>query len=229
MNILDLVLHLDKHLANVVNLYGTYTYFILFLILFAETGLVVTPFLPGDSLLFVVGTLSGGGILNIWIIYPLFMIAVFLGDNTNYWIGRRLGPKVFSKEKSRILNKEYLDKTHKFFEKYGKKTIILARFVPIVRTFAPFVAGVAKMPYLTFLAYSIGGSLLWVSLLTLAGYFFGGLPFIKKNFEFAVLAVIFISLLPMVFEFIKAKRAPALSKEELKEANLKKFKKTIKK
>lgn len=229
MQIINFLLHLDKNLTYIINIFGPFTYVILFLIIFAETGLVVTPVLPGDSLLFVVGTLSGSGYLNIWIIYPLFLIAAFLGDNTNYWIGRTLGPRVFSKEKSRFFNKKYLEKTHKFFEKHGGKTIIIARFVPIVRTFAPFVAGVGKMHYLTFLSFSVFGTLLWVSIFTLAGYYFGGLPIIKKNFELAVVIVIIVSLLPLAIEYIKSKSEPKPVKPQLKQATYKDLQKTFKK
>jgi membrane-associated protein len=206
MEILNYVLHLNENITNLVNLFGPFTYIIVFLVIFAETGLVVTPFLPGDSLLFALGTIAGGGFLNIWIVYFTLLIAAILGDNTNYWIGYKIGPKVFSKENSRIFNKAYLEKTRIFYAKRGVKTIILARFFPFIRTFAPFVAGVGKMHYLTFFSYSIVGNLLWVTLFTFAGYFFGGLPIIKKNFEFAIMGVILFSLIPLVFEYIKDKR-----------------------
>lgn len=189
----------------------------------------MTPVLPGDSLLFIVGTLSGNGLLNIWIIYPLLLCAVFLGDNTNYWIGRTLGPKVFSQQKSRLFNKAYLEKTRKFFEKHGGKTIIIARFVPIVRTFAPFVAGVGKMHYLTFLMYSITGGLFWVSLFTLAGYFFGGLSLIKNNFELAVVVVIVVSTIPIIIEYLKHQKESRLSAKALQRASYKEINKTFKK
>ena len=228
MGIFDFILHLDKHLANLISTYGTFTYVILFLIIFAETGLVITPFLPGDSLLFVVGTLSGSGFLNIWIMYPLFLLAAFLGDNVNYWIGHTLGPRVFSQKNSRIFNKTYLEKTHAYFTKHGGKTIIIARFVPIVRTFAPFVAGIGRMPYLTFISYSICGTLLWVTIFTFTGYFFGGLPIIKKNFEFAVVGVIVVSLLPMLYEYLKSKKENP-TKKQLEHTNFKDIQKTFKK
>ena len=207
MEILKYFLHLDDQLANIINMFGSLTYVILFLIVFAETGFVVTPFLPGDSLLFVVGTLSGSGFLNIWIAYIALLLAAILGDTVNYWLGHHLGKRVFSKEYFKFFNKEYLEKTEKFYEKHGGKTIILARFVPIIRTFAPFVAGVGKMHYSTFISYNIVGGFAWVTGLTFAGYFFGGLPIIKNNFEFAVIGIILISLLPMLFEYLKHKRS----------------------
>ena len=207
MEFLELLLHLDEHLANLINQLGPLTYIVLFLIIFAETGLVVTPFLPGDSLLFVIGTLSGSGFLNIWISYFTLLAAAIVGDTVNYWVGHHIGPKVFSKQNSKFFNKAYLEKTHKFYDKYGAKTIILARFLPILRTFAPFVAGVGRMHYSTFLSFNIIGALIWVTSLTFLGYFFGGLSFIKDNFEYAVIGIIVISLLPMVIEYIKYKRS----------------------
>lgn len=207
MEIFSFVIHFDEHLHNIIEAFGSLTYLILFLIVFAETGFVVTPFLPGDSLLFVVGTLSGGGFLNIWAAYFFLLIAAILGDTVNYWFGKTFGERVFTRENSRIFNKVYLEKTQKFYEKHGKKTIILARFVPIVRTFAPFVAGVGKMNYGTFIAYNVIGGFVWVTSLTFAGYFFGGLPIIKNNFEFAIIGIVIISLLPMIFEYIKHKKS----------------------
>ncbi len=206
MELIKLILHLDQHLTYLIHLFGPFTYIILFLILFAETGLVVTPFLPGDSLLFIVGTLTGGNFLDIWVIYPTLLSASILGDSTNYWIGRTLGPKVFSKDKSRIFNKAYLEKTRGFYARHGKKTIIVARFLPIIRTFAPFVAGVGKMHYPTFLTFSIIGSFTWVTGIFSAGYFFGGLPFIKKNFDYAVIAIVLLSLSPILIEYLKHKK-----------------------
>ena len=206
MELINFILHLDKNLTYLINLFGPFTYIVLFLIIFIETGLVVMPFLPGDSLLFIVGTLSGGNYLNIWIIYPVLLSASILGDSTNYWIGRTLGPKVFSRDKSSIFNKTYLEKTRGFYERHGKKTIILARFLPIVRTFAPFVAGVGKMHYGTFLTFSIIGSFTWVTSVTFAGYFFGGLTFIKENFEYAVIGIVLFSLSPILIEYIKHKK-----------------------
>ncbi len=229
MEIFDLVLHFDEHLANIIAFFGPFTYVILFLIVFAETGLVVTPFLPGDSLLFVVGTLAGGGFLNIWIAYFSLLIAAILGDTVNYWIGHHIGPKVFSRENSKIFNKAYLEKTRGFYEKHGGKTIILARFLPIIRTFAPFVAGVGNMHYRTFIFFNVVGAFIWVTSLIFAGYFFGGLPFIKENFEFAVIGIIVVSLIPAVIEFIQHKRGPKLTKKQLEHATYKDIKQTFKK
>lgn len=205
MELFEIILHLDEYLEGLIGIFGTWTYVILFLIVFAETGLVITPFLPGDSLLFAVGALAGGGFLNIIIIYFSLLAAAILGDTVNYWIGHHLGPKVFSKDNSRFFNKTYLEKTREFYERHGGKTIILARFIPIIRTFAPFVAGVGKMRYLNFLAYNVLGGFIWVTSLTLAGYFFGGLPLIKDNFEYAIFAIILVSLLPVFIEFLKHK------------------------
>lgn len=207
-------LHLDEHLAGIIDMFGIWTYVILFLIIFAETGLVVTPFLPGDSLLFVVGTLAGGGYLNLWVVYFTMLIAAILGDTVNYWMGHHFGARVFSKENSKLFNKSYLEKTREFYDKHGGKTIIIARFVPIVRTFAPFVAGIGKMHYQTFLLYNVVGAFVWVTSLTFAGYFFGGLPIIKDNFETAIFLVIGISLLPVIFEFIKHKMEHKKKKDE---------------
>lgn len=207
MEIINSILHVDESLASIINLFGPSTYVILFLIIFAETGLVVTPFLPGDSLIFAVGTLAGGNYLNILIIYFTLLIAAILGDTVNYWIGHHLGMRVFTKENSRIFKKEYLEKTIEFYKKHGGKTIILARFVPIMRTFAPFVAGVGKMHYATFLLYNVTGGFIWVTSLTFAGYFFGQIPFIKDNFEYVVIGIVFISLLPIITGFVKHKYA----------------------
>jgi membrane-associated protein len=222
MELVDFILHFDEYLAKIIAAFGNWTYVILFAIVFAETGLVVTPFLPGDSLLFVVGTLAASDFgLNIWIAYIVLLIAAILGDTVNYWFGNLLGERAFSKDNSRIFKKEYLEKTQQFYEKHGGKTIILARFVPIVRTFAPFVAGVGKMNYGTFFMYNVVGAFIWVTSLTFAGYFFGGLPIIQENFEYAVFGIILISLLPMIFEFISHKKAQKkaahVSYEEVKE------------
>lgn len=203
MEILQFFLHLDEQLANIINLFGPFTYIILFVIVFAETGFVITPFLPGDSLLFVVGTFAGSGFLNIWIAYFSLLAAAILGDTANYWIGHHFGVRVFSKENSRLFNKTYLERTREFYAKHGGKTIILARFIPIIRTFAPFVAGVGKMHYQTFLFYNVVGGLLWVTTLTFAGYFFGGLDVIKNNFEYAVIGIVIVSLLPIFIEYVK--------------------------
>jgi len=199
----DFFLHLDQHLAEVIQRYGTTTYFLLFLIVFLETGLVVTPILPGDSLLFAAGAFAAHGDLSLWPLFFLLCLAAILGDTVNYAIGARLGPKVFSYSKSRFFNPEHLKKTHAFYEKYGGKTIIIARFVPIVRTFAPFVAGVGQMSYRQFIGYNVIGGVLWVSVCVFAGYFFGNLPFVKKNFSVVVIVIVLISLLPAVIEYLK--------------------------
>lgn len=229
MEIFDFLIHLDEYLGHLVNTFGAWTYLILFLIVFAETGLVVTPFLPGDSLLFVVGTLSGTGYLNIWVCYVTLIAAAILGDSVNYWVGQKMGPKVFANENSKIFKKAYLEKTREFYEKHGKKTIILARFAPIVRTFAPFVAGVGNMHYQTFFLYNVIGAFIWVTSLLFAGYFFGSLPFVQANFEYIIYFIIFISLLPMILEYIQHKRGPKMSKEQMKHANYKELEETVKK
>ena len=203
--LIDFVLHIDKHLFEIVSKYDTWTYLILFLILFAETGLVVTPLLPGDSLLFAAGAIaaSSGGLSIGYLILILF-IAVFAGDNTNYFIGNFIGPKVFERN-YRLLKHEYLEQTRNFYAKHGGKAVIMARFVPIVRTFAPFVAGVGSMKYRRFIGFSILGSFLWINIGLWAGYFFGGLEFVKNNFSLVVLAIILISLLPIVIGIIRNK------------------------
>ncbi|KHK02611.1 DedA family protein [Desulfovibrio sp. TomC] len=213
MQLVDMVLHVDRYLNAIAADYGTWTYFILFMIIFCETGLVVTPFLPGDSLLFATGALCAGGVLNPNIIFGLLVAAAVIGDNLNYWIGRRVGPAVFERENTRFFKKEYLLKAHAFYERHGGKTVILARFVPIVRTFSPFVAGIARMAYAQFLAYSVVGAVIWVSFFVYTGYFFGNLPFIKKNFSVAILVIILISLLPGLIEYIRHKRAAAAAAE----------------
>jgi len=201
----DYFLHLGEYLAQIIEAIGPLTYVLLFLVIFAETGLVVTPFLPGDSLIFIVGTFSGTGHLNFIFAYITLLSAAIIGDSVNYWIGSKIGPRVFNKENSRVFNKKYLVKTHNFYEKYGSKTIVIARFVPIVRTFAPFVAGIGKMSYKTFLTYNILGAFIWVTTLMFIGYFLGSQPIVKNNFETAIFVIIGISLLPILYEFIKKK------------------------
>lgn len=205
---MDILLHLDTYLSQIVSQYGTLTYAILFAIVFAETGFVVTPFLPGDSLLFAAGAIASLGSLSIWIVVALLIVAAILGDTVNYWIGHFLGRKIVDHPKIKFINQEHIDKTEQFYKKYGAKTIILARFVPIVRTFAPFVAGVGSMHYSTFIVYNIIGGFVWVTLFTLLGYFFGAMPFVRENFHYAVFAIIGLSLVPVVYEYIQHKRRP---------------------
>jgi membrane-associated protein len=206
--LLDFILHIDKYLQIWVSNYQAITYLILFLIIFMETGLVVTPFLPGDSLLFAAGTVAAmdNQPLNIFLLIIILITAAFAGDNTNYFIGRFFGQRVYEKN-YRLIRREYLDKTHAFYEKHGGKTIIIARFMPIIRTFAPFVAGVGTMKYPRFLSFSIIGNMVWVALFISAGYFFGNIPFVKKNFSIVIVTIIFVSLLPMIFAVIKSQLA----------------------
>jgi membrane-associated protein len=202
LQVVDFFIHLDKYLGEIIRNYGLWTYLILFGIIFMETGLVVTPFLPGDSLLFAAGAFAGLGDLNVAVLFFLLGAAAILGDTANYWIGHYIGPRAFSGE-IRFLKKEYLDRTHAFYEKHGGKTIVLARFIPIIRTFAPFVAGVGAMTYSHFIGYNIFGGLLWVALFTFGGYFFGNLPLVQENFTLVILAIIVISVLPGVVEFLR--------------------------
>jgi membrane-associated protein len=201
--LIDLFLHLNEYLANIINQYGGWTYGILFFVIFMETGFVVTPFLPGDSLLFAAGAFAAIGSLNIYYLLGLLMIAAILGDTVNYSIGHYLGDRAYN---IKWIKKEYFDKTHAFFEKHGGKTIFLARFVPIVRTFAPFVAGIGKMSYTYFITYNFVGGIIWVLLFTLTGFFFGNIPFVQKNFEFVIIAIILVSVVPMGIEWWKARR-----------------------
>lgn len=214
-SVIDIFLHLDINLAQVIAQYGTFTYGLLFLTVFMETGFVVTPFLPGDSLLFAAGALSVTSTLEIWWLYVLFLSAAILGDTVNYWIGHFVGPKIFEKDtkvmnNSILLNKEYLIRTQKFYDKYGGQAIVLARFIPIIRTFAPFVAGIAKMNYRYFITYNIVGGTVWVSLFLWSGYFFGNLPLVKANFHYVVIVIIFLSITPILYELLKSfKKVPA--------------------
>jgi membrane-associated protein len=202
---IDFILHIDKNLLMVVNQYGMWSYFILFVIIFCETGLVILPFLPGDSLLFAAGSLAALGAFKVWILLLLCIAAAFIGDTVNYWIGRTVGPQLFEKN-TKLLKKSHLEKAQKFYEKHGGFAIVLARFVPIVRTFAPCVAGISKMNYGVFMMYNFLGGVLWVSLFTLAGFFFGNIPFVKHNFEYVMFVIVIISVLPIVFEYVKGKQ-----------------------
>ncbi len=204
--LIDLFLHLDVHLNDLILQYGTLTYIILFVVIFAETGLVFFPFLPGDSLLFAAGTFAARGSFNENYLFIILSAAAILGDTANYWIGHFVGPKIFHQEKVKFLKKEYLDRTHKFFEKYGGKTIIIARFVPIIRTFAPFVAGIGSMTYSKFILYNIIGAVAWVALLLYSGFFFGNIEIVRNNFSIVIIAIIIISTLPGVIEYFKHRR-----------------------
>jgi membrane-associated protein len=201
---IDFLLHLDVHLNMIIQNFGIWTYLILFLIIFMETGFVITPFLPGDSLLFAAGSFAGLGSLNIFALFIALSLAAIIGDTVNYWIGHFIGPRAFSGS-IRFLKKEYLDRTHEFYERHGGKTIILARFIPIIRTFAPFVAGIGAMDYPRFFLFNVIGALLWVSLFTFGGYFFGNLQIVQDNFTIVIIAIILISVLPGVFEFLRDK------------------------
>lgn len=205
---IDIVLHLDAHLLALTQEYGVWVYAILFLIIYCETGLVITPFLPGDSLLFVAGALCGLGALQLEWLAPLLMLAAFSGDNTNYWIGRLIGMRLLRRA-SGLIKREHIDKTHAFYEKHGGKTILFARFLPIVRTFAPFVAGIGLMNYRLFVLFSALGALIWIGSLTVAGYFFGNIPIIKDNLTMMIVGIIVISLLPAIREFIRHRRHSA--------------------
>ena len=212
--LIDLILHFDRHLKEFVDLYGVWVYALLFLIIFAETGLVVTPFLPGDSLLFAAGAMAATGAFNIWVLVPLLMVAAVLGDAVNYAVGDAVGPRVFTSVDrtsfwQRALNRDHLFKAHAFFEKYGGKAIILGRFVPIVRTFVPFVAGAGTMAYSTFALYNVTGGVIWVAICTLAGYAFGNVPIVRDNFTLVALGIVFVSLLPIVVEFLRHRGQPA--------------------
>jgi len=200
--IFDFILHIDVHLGAIIASYGVLTYAILFAIIFVETGLVFVPFLPGDSLLFAAGAFAALGSLNLWVVIPLMMLAAVLGDTVNYWIGHFFGHKLVQNPHVPI-NKEHIEETQRFFDKHGGKTIILARFVPIVRTFAPFVAGIGRMHYRQFISYNMIGGILWVLLATLAGFFFGNIPFVKENFSLVVLGIVLVSVVPMLLQVIK--------------------------
>jgi len=209
--LINIVMHLDSHLLALTQQYGMWIYAILFLIIFSETGLVIFPFLPGDSLLFVAGALCGVGALDLYLLLPLLMLAAFAGDNSNYWTGRLLGKRLVKSANSRFLKHEHLDKTHAFYKKHGGKTIIFARFLPIVRTFAPFVAGVGRMHYRLFMLFSAAGSAAWIAFFVIGGYFLGNIPFIKNNLTLMILVIVFISLAPAMLEFVRQRRAQSSS------------------
>ena len=204
--LIDFILHLDRHLAALIQDYGLWTYLILFLIIFCETGLVVTPILPGDSLLFAVGTFAASGALDLGVILLLLSAAAIAGDTVNYAIGARVGPRIFHQEGVRLLNREYLDRTHRFYEQHGAKTIVIARFVPIIRTFAPFVAGLGRMSYARFITYNVVGGVGWIACLVLGGYAFGNIPVVRQNFSLVIVAIIVLSLLPGLIEVLRQRR-----------------------
>ena len=200
---IDIILHLDRHLIWLIQNYENWIYLILFLIIFCETGLVIMPFLPGDSLLFVSGAIAANGVMDVQFLVILLMLAAFSGDNTNYWIGRYLGPRIFNRTDSRLLNRKHLERTNRFYKKHGGKTIIFARFLPIIRTFAPFVAGIGRMFYTRFMTYSAFGSILWINFFIFGGYFFGNVPIVKNNLSFFILGIVIISIIPGIVEFIR--------------------------
>ena len=212
--IIDFALNVDEYLSHIIQSVGIWTYVIMFAIIFAETGLVVTPLLPGDSLLFALGAFAAKGDLNLWLLMITLFVAAVIGDTVNYHVGKYIGPRVFT-DKLPLLNRKHLEQTHAFFEKYGGKTIIIARFVPIVRTFAPFVAGVGAMTYGTFIFYNVIGALLWVPICLFAGFFFGNLPIVKENFEMVLIGIIIVSLLPAIVEIIREKRKQAKARKQL--------------
>ena len=206
LKFIDLFVHLDQYISTVLQMFGGWTYLIVFLVVFCETGLVVTPILPGDSLLFGLGTFAAKGNLDPWLLVMLLSLAAVVGDTVNYAIGRYLGPKVFQRAGGYFFKKDYLDRTHEFYEKHGGKTIIIARFIPIIRTFAPFVAGIGNMTYGRFISYNIVGGIAWVVTFVLGGYYFGNLPFVKQNFAFVIIAIIILSVLPGIVEYIRQSR-----------------------
>lgn len=210
--LIHFVLHLDKHLYELVTTYGIWVHVLLFLIVFAETGFVATPFLPGDSLLFAAGAIAATGALHVYALIAILAVAAILGDTVNYWIGYYIGPKIFKKQKSLFFNPEYLERTCRFFEKHGGKTIVIARFIPIIRTFAPFIAGIGRMSYLRFALYNILGAVFWVPMFIYAGYFLGNIHFIKQHFSLMIIALIVVSLIPAVLEYLRHRQA---KKEEI--------------
>jgi len=203
MEFIQFIMHIDESIGWMLQNYGAWVYLVLFLIVFCETGFIVTPFLPGDSLLFACGAFAASGSMSILTVFTIFVAAAILGDTVNFQIGRFIGPKIYNKKRLRLIKREHLDKTHQFYEKHGGKTIILARFIPIIRTFAPFVAGIGNMSYFKFIAYNIIGGFLWVTICVFSGYFFGNLPWVKQHFELVVLGIIFISIVPVLIEIVK--------------------------
>jgi membrane-associated protein len=207
LTFIDIFIHLDRHLVWLMQQYGVWVYLIVFLVVFCETGLVVTPLLPGDSLLFALGALAGIGDLNVLWLFTLLSVAAIAGDTVNYFIGHYVGPRVFHEDTSRFFKREYLEKTHRFYEKYGGKTIVIARFMPIIRTFAPFVAGIGSMTYAKFILYNVVGGIAWVAVFVFGGYYFGNMPVVKSNFTLVIMAIIIISVMPGVIEYIRSRRA----------------------
>lgn len=205
-NIIDILLNIDEYLNVVIQSFGSWTYLILFLIIFCETGLVVTPILPGDSLLFAAGALAASSSLEVGWLFGLLVIAAIAGDTVNYWIGYFVGPRVFHNDNVRFLKREYLDRTHRFYEKYGGETIIIARFIPIIRTFAPFVAGVGSMTYWRFIAYNILGGIAWIAIFVFGGYYFGNLPIVRDNFSLVIIAIIVVSVMPGVIKYLQERK-----------------------
>jgi membrane-associated protein len=203
--LVDLLLHVDRYLFDLAAAYGVWIYVILFVIVFAETGLIVTPFLPGDSLLFVAGTVAAGGGMDVHTLFAVLAAASFCGDNTNYWIGRYIGPRIFSRKGSLLFNPAHLERTSRFYDKHGGKTVLIARFVPIVRTFAPFVAGMGRMFYPRFVSYAFAGAILWIGSLTYAGYFFGNLPFVRNNLSIVIVGIVLLSIMPGIIEYVRAR------------------------
>jgi membrane-associated protein len=203
LKLIDIVLHVDRYLDIIIQTFGVWSYIILFVIVFCETGLVVTPFLPGDSLLFAAGALAGIGSFDVTILMIVFPSAAIIGDNVNYWIGRTIGPRIFHRENVRFLNRKHLDRTHEFYEKHGGLAVVFGRFAPIIRTFMPFVAGIGKMNYAKFLAYDIFSGILWPAIFVLSGYYFGNLPFVKKYFSLVVIVIIIISVIPILYQIVR--------------------------
>ena len=208
---IDILIHVDRYIVQFIDQFGIWTYLVIFVVIFAETGLVVTPFFPGDSLLFAAGAIAAIGDLNVVSLFLLLSLAAFLGNLSNYWIGYKIGPEIFKKEKSRFFNKNYLDRTHEFYEKHGAITIVIARFMPFIRTFAPFVAGIAKMTYFKFLVYSLVGSIMWVCLFLFGGYYFGNIPAVKEHFSLVIIAIIVISLIPAGLSYIHSRKGSKAS------------------